>query len=196
MKFKLLLTGGVIAASTLGFTNHSVADSSVTIAYGERFMQNSSPQTRIRNYMALRVRTNLSKNFDGDIGMSEVVTHGTNNTSNRVEVGLTYNYRMTEYPVRLFFRSAVGEKTGNGEQFPYYAFTPGVQYNFKSGFDAGVSYRYRDAFNPAEYGDRSNTMSYSVGYNVTKKDKIAVIYSNQTMDGANKQTVLAYTRKF
>jgi hypothetical protein len=200
MKFKLLLVSSLLAVS---YTNYSLADSSVTIAYGERVMDNVTPKTynnKIRNVMGISVKTKLSESFDGDIGMNQVVAHGTNASTNRVETGLTYNYRLTDYPLKLTFRTAVGEKTSSSStassQSAYYAFTPGALYSFGSGIDVGVSYRYRDAFNTASYADRSNTMSYALAYHLTKKDRIAVVYSNQTMDGANKQTVLAYTRKF
>jgi len=199
MKLKmlsLLLLAGL-------YSTNSLADSSVTIAYGERVMDNVTPKTygnKIRNYMGIVVKTDLAESFAGDIGMNQAVSHGTNASTNRVEAGLTYYYRLTEYPLLLTFRTAVGERTQTSSvastQSGYYAFTPGVTYSFHSGVDVGVYYRYRDAFNTVSYMDRSNTMSYALAYNLTKKDRVAIVYSNQTMDGANKQTVLAYTRRF
>ena len=86
-------------------------------------------------------------------------------------------------------------KAQSGSQdFSYYSVEPGVNAKFGA-VTARVAYRYRDAFD-TDNADRSNTMRYSVGYNVTKTDKVTLGWDNVSGDGANKTTTFAYTRSF
>jgi hypothetical protein len=92
-------------------------------------------------------------------------------------------------------RLSTGMKQKSGVQdFGYYSVEPGVTAKFGD-ISARVAYRYRSAYDTVN-ADQSNTMRYSVGYALTKKDAIRLGYDVQRGDGANTQTTIAYTRSF
>ena len=169
------------------------AQSSATVSYGVKDTDASpSVQSHILN---LSVKTRAFTNVDVDGAILTDTTDSKNVITNRYEIGVTPFYNINE-SFRGDVRVATGVKTKSGSNdFGYYSVEPGVTGKLGD-FSARVAYRFRTAYDSAVNADTSQTMRYSVGYAITKKDAIRLGYDVQSGDGANKQTTIAYTRSF
>jgi len=188
MKFKL-----IAAASLVVFSALANAQSSATLTYGVKdTTATPSVQSHVLN---MSVKTRAFTNFDVDAGINTDTTDSKNVITNRYEVGVTPFYNINNN-FRGDVRVATGVKAKSGSDgYNYYSVEPGVTAKFGD-ISARVAYRYRTAYDSNVNADTSQTMRYSVGYTLTKKDAIRLGYDVQSGDGANKQTSIAYTRSF
>ena len=186
MKFKLL-----VATSLVAFSAMASAQSSVTATYGVQSLVPSDVQNHVVNFSA---KTAVTKGIAVDAGIYTTTADVANTITNRYELGVSGGFSINP-AVTTDLRVATGMKAKSGSQdFSYYSVEPGINAKYGN-VTARVAYRYRDAFNEVN-ADRSNTMRYSVGYNVTKQDKVTLGWDNVSGDGANKTTTVAYTRSF
>lgn len=186
MKLKL-----IVATSLVAFSAIASAQSSVTATYGVQSLTPSDVQNHIVNFSA---KTAVTKDISVDAGIQSTIADVANTITNRYELGVSGGFSINPV-VTTDVRVASGMKAKSGSQdFSYYSVEPGVNAKFGA-VTARVAYRYRDAFD-TDNADRSNTMRYSVGYNVTKTDKVTLGWDNVSGDGANKTTTFAYTRSF
>lgn len=186
MKFKMTLL-----ATLFAFAGVASAQSSVTVTYGVQDLVPSNVQNHVVNFSA---KTAVTKGISVDAGIYTTTADVANTITNRYEVGVGGGFSINP-AVTTDLRVATGIKAKSGSQdYSYYSVEPGVNAKFGD-VTARVAYRYRDAFNDAN-PDRSNTMRYSVGYAVTKKDSIRIGYDVLRGDGANNTTTVAYTRSF
>lgn len=178
-------------AATVAFAGLASAQSSVTATYGVQDLVPSNVQNHVINFTA---KTALNKNFAIDAGIQTTTADVANTVTNRYEAGLTAGTDFGAFKPDV--RLAVGQKQKSGvESFSYYSVEPGVNATLPAGFSARLAYRYRDAFNEAN-ADQSRTWRASLGYNLTKADKVTVGYDRLRGDGANNTTTVAYTRSF
>lgn len=188
MKFKFLVASALLVSSSI-----ALAQSSVTIGYADRKLDSNGQKVAVT---AISAKTRLFSEVDGDIGINQSRNTVTNSITDRTEIGLSSGYEVTSF-AKATLRGAVGMKNVSGKQgVEYYSIEPGINIKLPvDGFSARVAYRYRDAFDVSD-ADRSNTMRYSISYDLTKKDRLTLGYEVLTGDGANKQTALSYTRSF
>lgn len=180
----LLLSVGVSVAN---------AQSSATIVYGVQDAVPTNVQSHITNFVA---RTTVVKDvLTVDGGIYTTTADVSRAITNRYEIGATAGHNLTDM-FRGDVRIATGMKAVSTKQdFGYYSVEPGI--NAKLGdFTARVAYRFRNAYDTNANADTSNTMRYSVGYNVTKQDRVSVGYDRLRGDGANNSTTVSYTRSF
>ncbi len=187
MKLKLL-----VAATALAITTLASAQSSMTVTYGVKDTETTNIQSHVAN---LSVKTRAFNNIDVDAAINTDTTDVSRGVTNRYELGVTQGMQLSPV-LRGDVRVATGLKQKSGTQdFSYYSVEPAVSAKFGD-FNARVAYRFRDAYDSTANADRSNTMRYSVGYAITKKDALRLGYDVQRGDGANTQTTIAYTRSF
>jgi uncharacterized membrane protein len=188
MKLKL-----IAAASLVAFSAFANAQSSATLTYGVKDTDTTpSVQSHVLN---MSVKTRAFTNVDVDAGINTETADVARTVTNRYEIGVTPGYNITD-TFRGDVRLATGIKQKSGVQdFGYYSVEPGVTAKFGD-ISTRVAYRYRTAYDSNVNADTSQTMRYSVGYALTKKDAIRLGYDVQSGDGANKQTTIAYTRSF
>jgi hypothetical protein len=186
MKIKLLAAASLVAISSI-----ASAQSSVTATYGVQDLVPTGTQNHIINFAA---KTAINNTLAVDAGIQTTTADVANTITNRYEAGLTAGVDVGS--IRPDVRLAVGQKQKSGvESFSYYSIEPGVNVTLPAGLSARVAYRHRDAFNDVNQ-DQSNTWRASVGYNLTKTDKVSIGYDRLRGDGANNTTYVAYTRSF
>jgi hypothetical protein len=187
MKLKIALL-----ATLLTMAGVASAQSSVTLVYGVQDAVPSTTQSHITNFVG---RTAINKNFTVDGGIYTTTADVARTITNRYEIGATGGYDFTSI-IRGDVRVATGMKAVSAQQdFGYYSVEPGVNAKFGD-ITTRVAYRFRTAYDSNVNADTSNTMRYSVGYNVTKQDRISVGYDRLRGDGANNSTTVSYTRAF
>ena len=187
MKLKL-----ITAASLVAFSAMASAQSSVTATYGAKEANVTNVQSHVMN---MSVKTRAFTNVDLDAGINTETADVARTVTNRYEIGLSTGMDLTSF-LRGDVRLGTGMKQKSGVQdFGYYSVEPGVTAKFGD-ISTRVAYRYRTAYDSNVNADTSQTMRYSVGYALTKKDAIRLGYDVQSGDGANKQTTIAYTRSF
>ena len=187
MKLKL-----IAAASLVAFSAMASAQSSVTATYGVKEADVTNVQSHVLN---MSVKTRAFTNVDLDAGINTETADVARTVTNRYEIGATTGIDLTSF-LRGDVRVGTGMKQKSGVQdFGYYSVEPGVTAKFGD-ISTRVAYRYRTAYDSNVNADTSQTMRYSVGYALTKKDAIRLGYDVQSGDGANKQTTIAYTRSF
>jgi hypothetical protein len=143
----------------------------------------------------MSVKTRAFTNVDLDAGINTETADVARTVTNRYEIGVSTGMDLTSF-LRGDVRLGTGMKQKSGVQdFGYYSVEPGVTAKFGD-ISTRVAYRYRTAYDSNVNADTSQTMRYSVGYALTKKDAIRLGYDVQSGDGANKQTTIAYTRSF
>jgi hypothetical protein len=188
MKLKL-----IAAASLVAFSALANAQSSVTATYGVKdTTATPSVQSHVMN---MSVKTRAFTNVDLDVGINTETADVARTVTNRYEVGASTGYDVTNIfrgDVRL--ATGIKQKSGSAD-YGYYSVEPGISAKFGD-ISTRVAYRYRTAYDSNVNADTSQTMRYSVGYALTKKDAIRLGYDVQSGDGANKQTTIAYTRSF
>jgi len=187
MKLKI-----VFMATLLAMTGAAFAQSSVTVVYGVQEGVPSGVQSHITNFVG---RTAINKNFTVDGGIYATTADVARSITNRYEIGATGGYDLTSI-IRGDVRVATGMKAVSAQQdFGYYSVEPGVNAKFGD-ITTRIAYRFRTAYDSTANADTSNTMRYSVGYNVTKQDRVSVGYDRVRGDGANNSTTVSYTRAF
>jgi hypothetical protein len=187
MKLKLLVVALAVISSSV------FAQSSMTVVYGVQEAVPSNVQSHITNFVG---RTTVVKNvLTVDGGIYTTTADVSRAITNRYEIGTTAGHNLNDM-FRGDVRVATGMKSVSAKQdFGYYSVEPGI--NAKLGnFTARVAYRYREAYDSSVNADTSNTVRYSVGYNLTKQDRVAVGYDRLRGDGANNSTTVSYTRSF
>lgn len=186
MKVKLIVTACLVA-----FSAAASAQSSVTATYGVKEADVTNVQSHVMN---MSVKTRAFTNVDVDAGINTETADVTRGVTNRYEIGVSTGMDFSSI-LRSDVRLSTGMKQKSGVQdFGYYSVEPGVTVKFGD-ISARVAYRYRSAYDTVN-ADQYNTMRYSVGYALTKKDAIRLGYDVQRGDGANAQTSIAYTRSF
>jgi hypothetical protein len=187
MKLKIALL-----ATLLTMAGVASAQSSVTLVYGVQDAVPSTTQSHITNFVG---RTAINKNFTVDGGIYTTTADVARTITNRYEIGATGGYDFTSI-IRGDVRLATGMKAVSAkDDFGYYSVEPGINAKFGD-ITTRVAYRFRTAYDSNVNADTSNTMRYSVGYNVTKQDRISVGYDRLRGDGANNSTTVSYTRAF
>ena len=89
----------------------------------------------------------------------------------------------------------LGERISSSTHFSHYAIDAGVKFPLIAGFNGDVGARYRNAFDAAN--DYQTTRVHTaVGYDLTKKDKVAVRWSRSYGDEEKDAWRLQYTRSF
>lgn len=183
----------LIAPLLFFISSMSYAQSSMTLSYANRTMDNNSSKVSVTG---LSVRTKVADNLFADFGFNQSRAESSDSLTNRTEVGLSSSKKLND-TITASFRGGLGMKNSSGKQgVEYYSLEPAV--GFKLPIDkvsARVAYRYRNAFDESKL-DRSHTMRYSLNYDLTKKDRVSLGYEELRGDGANKQTVISYTRAF
>lgn len=186
MKLKFLVAALALASSSV------FAQSSATIVYGVQDAVPTNTQSHITNFV---VRTTVVKNLTVDGGIYTTTADVSRAITNRYEIGATAAQNLTDM-FRADVRVATGMKAVSTKQdFGYYSVEPGISAKLGD-FTARVAYRYREAYESSVNADTSNTMRYSVGYNLTKQDRVAVGHDRLRGDGANNSTTVSYTRSF
>ncbi len=186
MKFKMTVLAFSMLVSTV------VSAQSVTVSYGYRQSANGTEQTSTGIAGSMK----LAEGISGDVAIGNLQDRKTLSNGLREELGLTFSkglFSIFSGNVRL----AHGFKMNSGkETIQYYNIEPSVTAKFTgTPFSAKVGYRYRNTYDSSE-ADRSDTTRYSMSYELTKKDRLSVLYDEQRGVGAGKQTTLAYTRSF
>jgi hypothetical protein len=89
----------------------------------------------------------------------------------------------------------LGERISSSTHFSHYAVDAGVKFPLVAGFNGDVGVRYRNAFDTAN--DYQTTRVHTaVGYDLTKKDRVAVRWSRSYGDEEKDAWRLQYTRSF
>lgn len=173
MKLKL-----IAAASLVAFSALANAQSSVTATYGVKdTTATPSVQSHVMN---MSVKTRAFTNVDVDAGINTETADVARTVTNRYEIGVTPGYAITDM-FRGDVRIATGIRQKSGVQdFGYYSVEPGITGKLGD-FRARVAYRYRTAYDADTNAYTSQTMRYSVGYAVTKKDAIRLGYDVQSL---------------
>jgi hypothetical protein len=188
MKIKIALL-----ATLFAFAGIASAQSSVTATYGVQSLVPSDTQNHIVNFAA---KTAINNNFSVDAGIQTTVADVANTVTNRYEAGVTGVYSVASFAT-ADIRGAIGQKAKSGsDSFTYYSVEPGINLALPAGFSARVAYRVRDALDNTKNADHSNTQRVSLGYALTKQDKVSIGYDRLRGDGANNTTYVAYTRGF
>jgi hypothetical protein len=186
MKFKMILI-----TALFGLASVAQAQSSMSLSYGQKDMLDNTQAHQV----ALSVKTRLLKQLDGEVGFSNDSTDATNALTTRMEAGVIFLQPLNEN-IDFNFKTMIGQKQKSGQEgFAYYSLEPSVKVKLPARFFASVGYRFRNAFDESN-NDRSNTMKYAVGYQVTPKDSISLGYDVTRGDGANDMTSIKYTRSF
>lgn len=89
----------------------------------------------------------------------------------------------------------LGEKVGSSSHFSHYAVDAGVKFPLVAGFTGDIGGRYRNAFDAANNYETTR-VHVTVGYDLTKKDKVAVRWSRTYRDEEKDAWRLQYTRSF
>ena len=180
-----------LAITMLAFTSFAFADS-VSVMVGQQSAISNGADSNAYN---LTYTKTLTKALDGDISILNTVADSTNKVSARYELGLTGKYQINDI-VSGYLRGAVGERVSGSTntEFAYYAIEPGVIATFGD-FSGKIGYRYRNAFDTANL-DKTNSVRYAVGYNLTKVDKLNLGYDHVVGDSGFNRTYVSYTRSF
>lgn len=185
LKQKLLLTvllaAGAVSAQTLslGYTN----------------INTDSGTQENRSSLSVRGIKLATSSVSGDIGYSATTKEASNALSNRIELGVSDSVKLGDF--RVGARAATGWKLVSGKATTsYYAIEPFVGTAIpNTPLDVRVSYRWRDAYS-SDVSDKSDTARLSLGYKISKKDRLTLGYDKLTGNGAGTQTTFAYSRAF
>ena len=188
MKLKLI-AAALLAASSMAF-----ADTSATVTYGR---QENDSSKAMSDVYKLDVKTSLTKQIDGDVSILNTATDSANTVSSRYEAGVTGKMGLIgDNFITGYARGAVGERITGGNNFAYYSVEPGVIVKTPvEGLTAKLGYRFRTAF-ASDKSDTTNSIRYSLGYAITKKDSISLGYDDVNGDNAFNRTYVSYTRSF
>ena len=172
---------------------------SATIQYGVQ--QNQAGKQTQGHYVQLNVAMPVTENLVNDFGINAFQADVNKSEFNRFEDGMTYKYRLTDN-FTSSIRGGLGymESSNNGN-WAYYTIEPKITANLPYGFDVSLAYRWRRSFNNA-YFDDSQTARYALGYHITNKDYVRVMFDDlhgsngNTYNNPNKTLSVAYTRNF
>jgi hypothetical protein len=189
----------LILAVVMLVTSGLTMAQSVTVNYGVQ--QNSTGAQTQGHYVQLVGAAPITENLTNDFGINAFQADVSKNEFNRFEDGLTYKYQLNN-TFTTSLRGGLGYmESSNKGNWSYYVIEPKITANLVYGFDASVAYRRRAAFNDAYYDD-SNTMRYALGYHVTGKDYVRLMYDDlkgsngNTYNNPNKTFSASYTRNF
>ena len=89
----------------------------------------------------------------------------------------------------------LGERITSSTHFSHYALDAGVKFPLVAGFTGDVGARYRNAFESGKLYETTRVHT-AVGYDLTKKDRVAVRWSRSYGDEEKDAWRLQYTRSF
>jgi hypothetical protein len=186
MKLKMLALASLLAASTVASAQ------SVTVGYALRSLDSGAQE----HQNSLSVKTKSYGALTGDVGAFASQNDASNAITNRYELGVTYNQPLNTI-LSGDLRLAHGWKAKSGSDVTtYYVVEPSVTAKIPStAASVKVGYRVRNAW-ASGVADNSETTRLSLGYDLTKVDKISLGRDWQRGDGALTQTTLQYTRAF
>jgi opacity protein-like surface antigen len=135
--------------------------------------------------------------------------NGTENTSNRLELGGTYELG------NLFVRGAVGRKfasgydtvtvrhhhrsrtvdVGDNDAYSYYAIEPGIKFNLTNKVTLDTTYRYRDTFD-SDYQDQTHRVKVGAKYSLTKDTALTASVARSWGDKEYNSFNVGYAIKF
>lgn len=95
----------------------------------------------------------------------------------------------------FYLGGRLGESVNSSTHFTYYAADAGLKFPLVAGLTADVGAGYRNAFKTANNFETSSIHG-EVGYNVTKKDNLAVRWTRSYGDEEKDAWRLQYTRSF
>ena len=95
----------------------------------------------------------------------------------------------------FYLGGRLGEKVSSTTHFSHYAVDAGVKVPLVAGFTGDVGTRYRNAFETANKFETTRIHA-TVGYDLTKQDKVAVRWSRTYRDEEKDAWRLQYTRSF
>lgn len=95
----------------------------------------------------------------------------------------------------FYIGGRLGEKVSSSTNFSHYAIDAGVKVPLFAGFTGDVGGRYRNAFETANNYETTRVHA-TVGYDLTKQDKVAVRWSRSYGDEEKDAWRLQYTRSF
>lgn len=179
-------------------TSGAVFAGSATIE-GQQMQGTGNTPTLDQRNVNLTVRENITKNFIGDIQLSDTWNNTAKSSaasSFRLEGGLTGQTDPLIAGVKLYTRAAVGQKVTTTANYGYYSIEPGVIAPLGAGFTAKVGYRFRNAFDPSSYSDTTRTIRAGVSYAITDKDAVGVRYDRVRGDAEQNAIAVNYTRSF
>ena len=148
----------------LAFSTVALAESSYIKLEGVHYNYTNQPNDK--NGFNLQVGTEVGNGIKLDVKNEFRVTETSHKTSNRLELGATYEAKVWD-KLSASLRGSVGEKYADDTNYGYYAIEPGLSYAINDGLKLKASYRYRDAFSDNQ-ADRSNTYKIGADYDLTK----------------------------
>lgn len=189
----VLMKKNFIVAALAVLSLSAYADTSFTVADSLQKDSATKSESHVNFY---DLKTDLTKNLAGDL-MIINKSYANSSIQNRTEVGLNVKQEVFN-SVSAIGRASVGLKqTSGSESFKYYTFEPGVQVKLPANLDVKATYYYRDAMDAGKV-DNLHELRYQVGYNVTNKDKVSVLYFHSLKGNVplTNTVGLAYTRNF
>ena len=179
----------IIATLALGLASTAFAQS-VSVGYTD--LNNATGNDQKMYTLAVRLPVNATYTVDALTNVTH--TENTSAVGSRLEAGVTATTGLTNN-VKGYFRAAAGRRMNQGQDWAYYSVEPGVRVPIGA-FTAGVGYRYRNAFDQAQFADLSRTMRYTISYAVTAKDSVALGFDRAKGDVDQKNLYMTYTRGF
>lgn len=178
----------IIATLVFSLTTSAYA-ASVT---GEYQSERNDTTGKDSSVYALTVKGSVGSGFFVDIGGTTSVQETTNNLTQRLEAGLTYE------PVKwLYVRGALGEKFTNTTKNSYYSVEPGVKVPLIGNLNAKVGYRYRNAIDATQYDTQlERTYRAGLSYDVNKTSTVGVGYDKTEGDVEKKIWRVNYSYNF
>lgn len=95
----------------------------------------------------------------------------------------------------FYIGGRLGEKVSSSTNFSHYAVDAGVKFPLVAGSTGDIGGRYRNAFDTAN-NYQTTRVHATVGYDLTKQDKLAVRWSRSYGDEEKDAWRLQYTRSF
>jgi hypothetical protein len=179
--------------ASLALMSAAQADPQATLIYGN---QKDNTTHVLSDVLLFDLKTKIYQHTDIDLLVINKTAVGTNLVTNRVEAGVTLTYPLDNM-FSVYIRPSVGSKQKSGtNSVNYYTSEQGLKLNLPYNFVAGVGYYYREAFDPLNK-DAYQEMRYSIGYNITAQDKLA-IGTFRYISGFNPSTTYwaGYTHSF
>jgi hypothetical protein len=191
MKIKMTLLASLLIYS--GLTYSQVADTQIMVGYG---LQKDKTTNAEQHVQLFDLETGIIDNLKADALIINKTAEGTYSVTNREELGATV-YKSFFGVITPSLRISAGDKQKSGSPTTqYYSIMPGVSAQLPYDFIFKVSYYDRQSFDQIN-PDTSREMWYTLGYEITKKDKVTLMMF-KGMSGNNpvNTNLVSYTRKF
>jgi len=144
--------------------------------------------------VVLTVRDTITKNWFGDIAVTNLKVDSTQAVSSRLEAGV-----MRTFDSGFAVRAAIGERySGNAAtgNYAYYLINPSFSLPLgNSGLVSSLGWRFRSSFQEGK-NDQTRTWRAGLGYNIDKKNQVGIAY--YVVDGTIEQRItgINFTRRF